>query len=180
MSGPGETAAGFFGSEEAGSQRTIDPETWTTIDRFLRDNPGGRERLVPLLHLVQERIGHLPHEVQEYIADKIGLSTVQVYGVISFYSRFTTTAPAPHQVRVCTGTACFLRRSGRILATLEEYRRDAPGGITPGDRFDLEPVRCIGACGCAPAVVIDDKIQPGATAENVLRRVQALSGEEQE
>ena len=86
---------GFFGTEQARLTEKIEPETWTEIDDYLARNPGGQERLVPLLVRVQKALGYLPFAVQEYIADKLGLSPIQVHCVVSFYNYFTTTPSIP-------------------------------------------------------------------------------------
>jgi NADH:ubiquinone oxidoreductase subunit E len=99
---PGEAAGespGFFGTEKARPSEQIEPETFAEIDDYLARNPGGTERLVPLLYRVQAAQGYLPFAVQEYIADKLGLSPIQVHGVVSFYNYFGSTPPNPGESR---------------------------------------------------------------------------------
>ena len=92
---------------------------WGRIDDFLANNAGGQERLIPLLHMVQDDLGYLPVPVQEYVAGKLGLSPTQVYGVVSFYDYFTTTPRGKYRLEVCMGTACFVRQGPRLIETIE-------------------------------------------------------------
>jgi NADH:ubiquinone oxidoreductase subunit E len=171
---PEEERPGFYGAEPARPGEPIAPEVWTEIDDFLAQNPGGTERLVPLLHRVQRRLGYLPFEVQEHLADRLGLSPVQVFGVVSFYHFFTTTPRAHHQFKVCMGTACFVRRAQRLLDTLEEACGVEAGGISEDRLFNLDPVRCIGACGLAPAVMVDDDVHGHVSAAELREMVRWL------
>jgi NADH:ubiquinone oxidoreductase subunit E len=161
---PAEEPSGFFGAEQARPAEPVTRETWTMIDEFLAGNPGGQERLIPLLHAVQRHIGHLPFEVQEYVAERLGLSPVQVQGVVSFYHHFTTTPRARHQFKVCLGTACFVRHAQRLLDALACACDVEAGGISEDGLFNLDRVRCIGACGVAPAVMVDDDVHGNVTA----------------
>ncbi len=165
---------GFYGAEEAGPAAEIPSEIWGEIDEFVDRNPGGQERLIPLLHMVQARLGYLPFPVQEVIADRLGMSPVQVYGVVSFYHFFTTTPRARHQVKVCLGTACFVRNAQQLLTALKEVCQTDIGGISDDGLFNLEQVRCIGACGLAPAITIDDEVHGNLTAPKSRRLVERL------
>jgi NADH-quinone oxidoreductase subunit E/NADP-reducing hydrogenase subunit HndA len=160
---PAEELPGFFGAEEEQPAERIEPGVWAEIHDFLERNPGGRERLIPVLHAVQRRLGYLPAEVQEYIADKLEMSPVQVYGVVSFYNLFTTTPRALHQFKVCLGTACFVRDARRLLDALEDACGAEAGGISDDGLFNLDQVRCIGACGLAPAIMVDDDVHGNVT-----------------
>jgi NADH:ubiquinone oxidoreductase subunit E len=161
---PAEELSGFFGAEQARPAEPVEVEIRTKIDDFLEQNPGGQERLIPLLHAVQRRLGHLPFEVQEYVAEKLDLSPVQVHGVVSFYHLFTTTPRARHQFKVCLGTACFVRHAQRLLDALTGACEVEAGGISEDGLFNLDRVRCIGACGVAPAVMVDDDVHGNITA----------------
>jgi NADH-quinone oxidoreductase subunit E/NADP-reducing hydrogenase subunit HndA len=170
---------GFFGAEQAQITEDIPPEIWSRIDEFLEANPGGQERLIPLLHMAQEIVGYLPFAVQEYVADKLGLSPVQVYGIISFYHFFTTTPRARHQIKVCMGTACFVRNSQRLLDALKDACQTDLGGISEDHLFNLDQVRCIGACGLAPAIMSDDEVRGNLTPTKVRSLVRKLRKEAQ-
>ncbi len=136
----------------------LDDETRGFIDDWIAGNPGQTERLIPLLHQVQEKIGYLPFPVQQYVARALGLSPEQVYGVVSFYNFFTTTPRGHYQLKVCTGTACFVKRSQRLLEIMEEELDVELGGVTDDLMFSVDEVRCVGACGLAPAVMVNSEV----------------------
>jgi len=171
---PNREPQGFLGAERAQSTEEFAPEIWTEIDDYLARNSGGHERLIPLLHRVQESLGYIPFAVQEYVADKIGLSPIQVYGVISFYHLFTTTPRGECELKVCMGTACFLRHAQRLVETLEQTLGVALGEVTEDRLFSLEQVRCIGACGLAPAMRVDEDTLGNLTPRDVRKRVLKL------
>jgi NADH:ubiquinone oxidoreductase subunit E len=173
----GEESSGFYGSEQVTPTDEIDPQVWEMIDEYLAQNPGARERVIPLLHKVQEHVGYLPFAVQEYVADKLGLSPVQVYGIISFYHFFTTTPRARNQIKVCMGTACFVRNSQRLLDALKEACQTDVGGISEDRLFNLDQVRCIGACGLAPAITTNDEVRGNFTPTKVRSLIRKLRKE---
>jgi NADH:ubiquinone oxidoreductase subunit E len=163
VAGSGKDLPGFFGAEQLPPTEEFDPEIFTIIDDFLKHESKGRESLIPLLHRAQARLGYLPYAVQEYVAEKLDLSPVQVYGVISFYHFFTTTPRARFQVKVCMGTACFVRNAQKLLDGLKETCEVEIGGISQDKLFNLDQVRCIGACGLAPAITVNDDVHGNLT-----------------
>lgn len=152
----------------------FDRAVFATIDGYLATHPGGQERLIPVLHHAQEEIGYLPVEVQEYVARALGMSPIQVYGVISFYHFFTTVPRGRYQMKVCMGTACFVRGGLQLLETLEGLLGLKIGGVTDDRLFSLEQVRCIGACGLAPALMVNDDVHGNLTPTNVRKLVRRL------
>lgn len=136
----------------------LEPETRELIDEYVATHPGGTERLIPLLHFVQEEIGHLPLSVQQYVARRLGLSTEQVTSVVTFYNYFTMVPRGKYQLKVCTGTACFVKRSHRLLEVLQETLNVELGGVTEDQLFSVDEVRCIGACGLAPAMMVNSDV----------------------
>lgn len=127
-----------------------------------RRRPGG---LIPALQQVQELLGYLPPAVQNYIALALGRSAAEVYGVTSFYAFFTMKPRGRHLVRVCLGTACYVVGSGLIVDALKEHLAVEVGGTTADRCISLEGVRCVGACGLAPVVVVDGEAHGGMTFE---------------
>ncbi|MDD5707017.1 MAG: NAD(P)H-dependent oxidoreductase subunit E [Kiritimatiellae bacterium] len=127
-----------------------------------RPRPGG---LIPVLQKVQQIIGYLPPVVQNYIALGLGLSAAAVYGVTSFYSFFTMKPRGRHTVRVCLGTACYVVGSGRLIERLREHLNVEVGETTADRMFSLEGVRCVGACGLAPVVIVDHETHGCVTFE---------------
>jgi NADH:ubiquinone oxidoreductase subunit E len=124
------------------------------IDRY-RGKPGG---LIPVLEEAQVALEFLPVSVQKKIADGLNLPLSRVYGVVTFYSFFTMTPRGRHTVRVCLGTACYVRGGKAIAETLEKAFGIKEGETTPDRRFTYESVRCLGACGLGPVVVIDEEV----------------------
>jgi NADH:ubiquinone oxidoreductase subunit E len=124
------------------------------IDRY-REKPGG---LIPVLEEAQVSLEFLPVSVQKRIANGLNLPLSRVYGVVTFYSFFTMTPRGRHTVRVCLGTACYVRGGKAIAETLEKAFGIKEGETTADRRFTYESVRCLGACGLGPVVVIDDEV----------------------
>ena len=131
-------------------------EQWREIDRVIEKNRGRPGALIPVLEEVQDITGFLPEPVQRRVASGLGLPLSQVYGVVTFYSFFTMKPRGKHQVRVCLGTACHVRGSKRVLDELEQKLGIEPGDCTDDREFSLDIVRCVGACGLAPVIVVNE------------------------
>lgn len=139
-----ETSAEAY-TEEAAKQ--LD-----SIIKKFRNKPGS---LIPVLQEAQELIGYLPPSVQRHVARGLKLPVSEVHGVVSFYSFFTMKPKGKHNVRVCLGTACYVKGAEEIVKKLCDGLSIDVGGITADKKFSLETVRCLGACGLAPVVVVD-------------------------
>ena len=137
---------------------TITKEEFEKIDQVIATYKGRHGALIPVLKEVQDICGYLPKKVQHRIADGLNLSTSQVYGVVSFYAFFTLIPRGKHIIRVCLGTACYVKGSKQILDNLRRELKVGVGGITKDRKFSLEAVRCLGCCSLAPAMVIDHHI----------------------
>lgn len=124
------------------------------IDLY-RDREGG---LIQVLHLAQTIYGYLPLEVQEFIAESMRLPLSEVSGVVTFYSFFSTHPRGEHTIRVCLGTACYVRGGKKIIERLQDRLGVGIGETTADGKFTFEVARCIGACGLAPAIMIDDVV----------------------
>ncbi|MGI6238218.1 MAG: NAD(P)H-dependent oxidoreductase subunit E [Christensenellales bacterium] len=114
--------------------------------------------LIQVLHLAQQINGSLPLEVQMFISERMGIALSEISGVVSFYSFFSTEPRGLHTIRVCLGTACYVRGGKRVLEGLRDALGVELGGTTADGRFTLEVARCIGACGLAPAIMVDDVV----------------------
>ncbi len=123
-----------------------------SIIKKFRNRPGS---LIPVLQEAQELIGYLPPSVQRHIARGLKLPVSEVHGVVSFYSFFTMKPKGKHNIRVCLGTACYVKGAEEIVKKLSERLSIDVGGITDDKKFSMETVRCLGACGLAPVVVVD-------------------------
>jgi NADH:ubiquinone oxidoreductase subunit E len=172
--GNGEDLPAFFGTVQLPPADEVDPGIWSLIDDYLARNAGGRERLIPLLHKVQGALSYLPFSIQEYVAAKLGLSPIQVYGVVSFYHFFTTIPRGRHELKVCMGTACFVRHALRLMDTLKQTIGIDVGGVTEDRQFSLEQVRCLGACGLAPAMMHNSETLGKLTPEELRKIVWKL------
>lgn len=120
-----------------------------------RGKPGG---LIPVLEQAQELLQYLPSSVQKRVAEGLNLPISQVYGVVTFYSFFTMTPRGKHTIRVCLGTACYVRGGKSIAENIERLYGVKKGETTPDRLFTYETVRCLGACGLGPVVVIDEDV----------------------
>jgi NADH-quinone oxidoreductase subunit E/NADP-reducing hydrogenase subunit HndA len=131
-------------------------EQWAAVDAIVKQYKGKPGSLIPVLEEVQETIGYLPKPVLQRVALGLKVPFSEVYGVVTFYSFFTMAPKGKHTVRCCLGTACSVRGGKKLLDTLTETLNVQPGETTPDRRFSLETVRCLGACGLAPVVVVDE------------------------
>jgi NADH:ubiquinone oxidoreductase subunit E len=132
------------------------PEQWEKIDAVIsahRTKPGA---LIPVLEQVQGISGYLPEIVQRRVAKGLGIPLAQVYGVVTFYSFFTMKPKGRHQIRVCLGTACHVRGGHQVERKLEEELGIQPGEVDKDRLFSLDIVRCVGCCGLAPVMVVDE------------------------
>jgi NADP-reducing hydrogenase subunit HndA len=120
-----------------------------------RGTPGA---LIPVLHEAQELYGHLPLDVQKAVSEGLDVPLSEIYGVVTFYAQFSLVPKGRHRVSVCMGTACYVKGAGRILERLQEELGIGVGGCTPDGEFSLEACRCIGACGLAPVMTVNDEV----------------------
>ena len=119
-----------------------------------KDNPKGA--LIPVLQKAQGVYGYLPKPVLETIARELRLTTAEVFGVVTFYAQFHLNPRGKHIIRVCQGTACHVRGGAKILEAVSEHLKVKPGETTRDLEFTLETVACLGACGLAPVIMVDD------------------------
>jgi len=132
-------------------------------------DPHRKETLIATLHHAQEIFGYLPEVVQVHIAKRYQIPHADVSGVISFYNFFTVTPKGKVQINICLGTACYVNGANKVLQDFEQVLGIQSGQVTSDGRFSLDSLRCVGACGLAPVVVINNKVfgkvKPGAARE---------------
>ncbi len=138
-------------------------ELAAVLDKY-KDKEGS---LIQVLHAAQGIFGYLPLEIQQIIAEGLDKTLAEVSGVVSFYSYFSTIPRGTHMVRVCLGTACYVKGADKIIARIKELLKIDVGGTTKDRLFTFEVSRCIGACGLAPAVMIDDTVFKHVTPESI-------------
>lgn len=114
--------------------------------------------LINILHKAQGEFGYLPEDVQREIAKNVNISVAKVYGVVSFYSFFTMTPKGRHAISVCMGTACYVRGAEKVVDEFKTQLNIKVGGVTSDGKFSLDCLRCVGACGLAPVVLIGEKV----------------------
>ena len=133
-------------------------ELYPKLAEIIAENKGRSENLIMVLHKAQNLFGYLPKKVQQLVADGLGLSLSEVYGVVTFYSFFSTAPKGRNSVKVCLGTACYVRGGQQTLGRVEDELKVKVGGTTDDRRYSLDVVRCIGACGLAPAILVNDDV----------------------
>ena len=133
------------------------------IDRF-RTKPGS---LIPVLEECQRIVGYLPVELQQYIGQGLNVPGSTIYGVVTFYSFFSMVPKGRHTIKVCLGTACYVRGTKNIIKRLKDGFGLEVGQTSEDRRFSLEAVRCLGACGLAPVVVVNEDTHGGVRPDKV-------------
>jgi NADH-quinone oxidoreductase subunit E len=150
----------------------ITDDMWTKVDEIIttnRDVPGS---VIGVLRECQDVVGYLPVELIDYISDGLNLSSSEVFGVASFYSLFSFEPKGRHLIKVCMGTACYVKGIQEAVKRIENKYNLKEGGTTEDRRFSLEAVRCLGACGLAPVVVVDRDTYGGVKAEKVIETIE--------
>ncbi|MFZ5633073.1 MAG: NADH-quinone oxidoreductase subunit NuoE [Bacillota bacterium] len=133
-------------------------ELYPKIREVINENLGKSGALIQVLHKAQSIFGYLPRRVQEMVAEGLNVPLSEVYGVASFYAFFSMVPKGRHEIKVCLGTACYVRGGQKIIEHLEKGLGIHVGDTTRDRRFSLNEVRCVGACSLAPAVLINDDV----------------------
>jgi NADH-quinone oxidoreductase E subunit len=137
------------------------------LDELLAHYQGVKGALIPVLQEAQNIYGYLPKDVIKYIGQKMSIPTSQIYGVVTFYAQFHLTPRGKNIIRVCMGTACHVRGAKGILTAIEEELQVAVGKTTPDLKFTIESVACIGACGLAPVIMVNDDTHGRLTPDRI-------------
>lgn len=150
-----------------GSDGTADK--YSQLDSVMERYSTGQGQLIRILQEAQEIFGYLPEEVQAYIAGKTGVSVSEINGVVTFYSLFSTEPGGRYAINVCLGTACYVQGSQGIM---EDFRRELglkEGDTTADGLFTVKTTRCIGACGLAPVITVNDEVHGKTSRKDVPR-----------
>ena len=147
----------------------ITDEMWQEVDAIIERYTGKPGSLIPVLEECQNLCGYLPIELQERISKGLMIPGSTVYGVVTFYSFFTMTPKGRHTIKVCLGTACYVRGGKANLDYVCDELDVEVGGTTSDSRFSLESVRCLGACGMAPAMVVDGDTYAQVSKGNIMK-----------
>lgn len=141
------------------------------IDLMMK-GPRPHSQLIAVLHKTQQLYGYLPTEVMDEIAGRMQIPTAHIWGVATFYHYFNLNAPGKHTISVCLGTACYVKGAGEILLRLKDELGIDLGETTEDGMFSLQPARCLGACGLAPVVMIDETIHGELTCESIMEIIE--------
>ena len=150
------------------SNQQIDPH-YAELEEFINAIPDKSSSLIAVLHHAQEIFGYLPEDVQRFVAKKLNQPVAEVNGVVTFYSYFTETPTGKHVINVCMGTACFVKGSADILDEFERKLGIKVGETTPDGKYTLQVLRCVGACGLAPVVTVNERVYGHFTKQMVVK-----------
>ncbi|HBT18506.1 MAG TPA: NAD(P)H-dependent oxidoreductase subunit E [Clostridiaceae bacterium] len=137
------------------------------LDAFIDEIHAKESDLIEVLHKTQNLFGYIAEELVDHIAEKIGVPKAKIFGVVSFYSYFTTEPRGKNVINVCMGTACFVRGADKILREFESQLRIKSGETSIDKLFTIDALRCVGACGLAPVVMVNDKVYGRVEAADV-------------
>ena len=143
------------------------PEQEKQLMDLIASKKGVQGALMPIMQGAQEIYGYLPIEVQKMIADGLDIPLEEVYGVATFYAQFALNPKGQYRVAICLGTACYVKGSQEVFDKASELLGIEAGGITEDGRFSLDATRCIGCCGLAPVLTVNDDVYGKVTAEQV-------------
>ena len=142
-------------------------EKYDALDAAIARHKGEPGALMPVLQEAQNLFGYVPQDVQQIIADGLGTTLAEVYGVATFYAQFSLEPKGQYVVGVCLGTACYVKGSQKVLDKLSEELKIPVGKTTPDGVFTLNATRCLGACGLAPVMMINDEVYGRLTPDEV-------------
>lgn len=143
------------------------PEQEAQLLQVIEELKNEKGSLMPIMQKAQDIYGYLPYEVQKMISDKMNVPLEKIYGVATFYSQFTLFPKGRYQISVCLGTACYVKGSGDIYNKLMEKLGIAGGECTPDGKFSLDACRCVGACGLAPVMMINEEVYGRLTVDEI-------------
>lgn len=148
-------------------QNKASKECFDQLEEFINSLSEKKGALISVLHKAQSIFGYLPPEVQEFVAEKLNISLAKVYGVVTFYSFFTMTPKGKHPISVCMGTACYVRGADKVLKEFERLIGIKSGETSQDGLFSIDSLRCVGACGLAPVVLVGEKVYGRIEAKDV-------------
>lgn len=147
--------------------RTLSQDLYTQLEEYIDSIEANDAALIEVLHEAQHLFGYLPMEVQLFIGEKLNIPASKVFGVVSFYSYFTTEPKGKYVINICTGTACFVRNANAIVKEFENTLNIKTGETTGNGMYTIDCLRCVGACGLAPVVMVNDDVYGKVTVDDV-------------
>ena len=145
------------------------------IQEIMQPYKQEKDNLIPILNDVQVKYGYIPKRAQIEISKYLNIPMAEIYGVITFYSRFTLKPKGKYAISVCLGTACFVKGSEKIMERLKERLKIEEGETTPDGKFSIDSTRCVGACGLAPVFTINGEVYGRATVKKLDEVLDKLS-----
>jgi NADH-quinone oxidoreductase subunit E/NADP-reducing hydrogenase subunit HndA len=152
---------------EAQPSDDLPPSMIEEMDRVIKEYRNKPGNSIPVLQRCQQIVGYLPPVVQKRIARGLNMTPAEIHSIVSFYSFFTMKPRGDHNIRICLGTACYVKRVEEVLNKLKDDLKIDVGDVTEDKKFSLETVRCLGACGLAPVIVIDEETYGAMTPKKV-------------
>ncbi len=131
-----------------------------------------QDALIEILHTVQNAYGYLPMNVLQYIAKELKLPPARIYSTVTFYHFFSLKSKGKHTCLVCTGTACYVKGAQQIINKIKEKFGLAPGDVSSDNELGVQVARCIGACGLAPAIVLDEEVQGKSSGDQIIAAIE--------
>lgn len=154
---------------------------YSVVDKVLKDHECRQSSVIAILQDVQEHYHYLPREVFAYIAKKLDTSVANIYSVATFYENFSLEPKGKYVIKVCDGTACHVRKSVPVLERLRAELCLKDGKVTTDDlMFTVETVSCLGACGLAPAMTVNDKVMPAMTPDKASALIREIKEAERD
>ncbi len=138
-------------------------ETKAILENYTKQ----KDNLIAILNDIQEKYGYIPKQAQIEISEYLSIPMAEIYGVITFYSRFTLAPKGKYNISICLGTACYVKGSQKLLDRAKERLQIEPGEVTPDGKFSIDDVRCVGACGLAPVFMVNDEVYGNATVKEL-------------
>ena len=145
------------------------------VEEICKNHGNDAGELINVLHETQNALGYLPKEVQMLVAKNLGIPATRVNGVVSFYAFFTEKPKGKHPISVCLGTACYVRGAEKVLDEVKKVLGIEVGETTPDGFFSLDCLRCVGACGLAPVLMIDGKVYGNVDPKNVKAILESIT-----
>ena len=152
-----------------------DDKRWKLVDVTMRRNGYTGHALIETLHTVQSSFGYIDDVAMRYVGQSLGLPLSKVYGVATFYHLFSLKPQGRHSCVVCTGTACYIKGAGDLLDGIQQRFQVGPGETTSDDRISVLSARCLGACGLAPAAVVNGQVLGKVETKGLLARLEELT-----
>lgn len=157
----------------------VDSEKLNKLAIYIEGLEHAEGELINILREAQEIFGYLPSDVQLFIARKLGIPAAKVYGVTTFYSYFTMEPRGKHVISICLGTACFVKGADKIVEEFRKQLKINEGTSSEDGMYTIDSIRCVGACGLAPVVIVDGKVHGRVKPEDVSAIIAEIGKEEQ-